>query len=359
MPNKTHRTYSIMFLTSVNERSQQKIPTQCTSKETSSNKIWPRYLVLTTQTIAVTGLVVTTGVAAYSTYKYLTLKSYLHGRDSDSGHSHDEGHGHSHDGGGEGGDFGGYEDSKNSFMSLHYATANEVMRYSFIPKDAIEFPRRAADICIKYFGDSEKSGVPSRVMDVGCCVGRISFELTRGFKEVVGLDYMRGFVDLCKELQRFGVANYTATEEAEIKTTHAARVPSNLERDKVTFVQGDACNLSDDLGQFGCVLAANLVCRVPKPMAFLKKVPDVLAANGILVIMDHYSWDEMDTEKSEWLGGFYKDMKPVMSSSVLKSTLSENFELLDSTDIPLICTFSARTYFYMVVEVTVWKKKTK
>lgn len=108
------------------------------------------------KTIAITSLAITTGVAAYSTYKYLALKNLLYGDDCECGHSHDGGHGHSHGGGGEEGDFGGYEDSKNSFMSLHYATVNETARYSFIPKDAVEFPRRAADICTKYFADIEK-----------------------------------------------------------------------------------------------------------------------------------------------------------------------------------------------------------
>lgn len=44
-------------------------------------------------------------------------------------------------------------------------------------------------------------------------------------------------------------------------------VPYNIlqDRSRCHFKEGDACDLPEDIGQFGCVLAANLICRLPDP----------------------------------------------------------------------------------------------
>ena len=62
-------------------------------------------------------------------------------------------------------------------------------------------------------------------------------------------------------------------------------------------MQGDACDLPRDLGQFGCVLAANLICRLHKPYEFLNRLAGLVASKGILVITSPYTWLEQFTEK--------------------------------------------------------------
>ena len=41
-------------------------------------------------------------------------------------------------------------------------------------------------------------------------------------------------------------------------------------KEKVKFIQGDACNLNKDLGQFDLIFGGNLVDRLPDPAKFLK-----------------------------------------------------------------------------------------
>jgi len=65
----------------------------------------------------------------------------------------------------------------------------------------------------------------------------------------------------------------------------------------VSFHCGDACNLPSDLGQFGCVLAANLICRLPNPYKFLDRLPSLVAPGGILVLTTPFSWSEEFTPK--------------------------------------------------------------
>ena len=69
------------------------------------------------------------------------------------------------------------------------------------------------------------------------------------------------------------------------------------DRGRVRFQLGDACNLPAELGQFGMVLAANLVCRLPDPMAFFNRLKDLVVPGGIVVITSPYSWSEQYTPK--------------------------------------------------------------
>lgn len=59
---------------------------------------------------------------------------------------------------------------------------------------------------------------------------------------------------------------------------------------------GDACNLPD-LGKFGCVFAANLICRLPEPADFYSRLPDLVVPGGLLFITSPYTWLESYTEK--------------------------------------------------------------
>ena len=57
---------------------------------------------------------------------------------------------------------------------------------------------------------------------------------------------------------------------------------------------GDGCDLPE-IGQFGCVLAANLICRLPDPIQFFDRLRSILVPGGIVVITSPYSWLEQYT----------------------------------------------------------------
>ena len=65
----------------------------------------------------------------------------------------------------------------------------------------------------------------------------------------------------------------------------------------MTFQVGDACALPSDIGKFGMVLAANVICRLPEPMAFFNRLKDLVVPAGILVIVSPYTWLEQFTPK--------------------------------------------------------------
>lgn len=77
---------------------------------------------------------------------------------------------------------------------------------------------------------SLKSTVPSRAFDIGCAVGRSTFELTKRFKQVIGLDYSQVFVDVCATLKNVGQMSYFVQDEGDLVTHLTAKVPDTLVR---------------------------------------------------------------------------------------------------------------------------------
>jgi len=135
-------------------------------------------------------------------------------------------------------------------------------------------------------------------------------------------------------------------------------VDSEIDRSRLSFYQGDACNLPGDLGQFGCVLAANLVCRLPNPYQFLDRLPSLVAPGGTLVITSPYSWLEEFTPKNLWLGG-YKDAegKNVSGFDTLKRYLGPNFELIEEKPMSFFIRETARKNQWTVAHTTIWKRR--
>ena len=88
-----------------------------------------------------------------------------------------------------------------------------------------------------------------------------------------------------------------------MSTTLEATLPEGVDGSRVTFQQGDATALPEDIGTFDAVLAANLIDRLEDPGRFLASLPDLLNPGGQLVISSPYTWLEEYTPKSNWLGG--------------------------------------------------------
>merc|ERR1712167_486960 len=62
-------------------------------------------------------------------------------------------------------------------------------------------------------------------------------------------------------------------------------------KNKITFLQGDACDLNEEeLGQFDVVALANLICRLPEPLKCLDSLERMVKPNGLVVMTTPFSW---------------------------------------------------------------------
>jgi RNA polymerase sigma factor (sigma-70 family) len=84
------------------------------------------------------------------------------------------------------------------YLFFHYAGFEEAAGNLPVPREAWGFAERAVTELLSDSGEMESA------LDVGCAVGRSSFELARRAQRVVGVDYSRAFVDACKTIQSAG-----------------------------------------------------------------------------------------------------------------------------------------------------------
>lgn len=200
----------------------------------------------------------------------------------------------------------------------------------------------------------------SKALDLGCSVGRASFELAKTFDEVMGIDFSANFINVGVKLKIYDSLIYKVKKEGEIFEEKSVSLKDlDLEdiKDKVSFMQGDACNLKDIYTGYDLVFCSNLIDRLYYPKRFLDDVPSRVNKDGLLVLLSPYTWLEEYTPKQNWLGGYIKDNKEVSTLDTLKENLSSNFELVDTLDVPFVIKETARKYQHTISQMSIWKRK--
>ena len=138
----------------------------------------------------------------------------------------------------------------DEYLLFHYGDPNILMPYKFGPIDALDFTKRTSQLCSKFLPTESSTCISSkRCLDVGCSVGGSSFELSRTFSEVIGIDFSQHFVDAANEMKQKGEMGYDILQQGKIYSKGTAKLPEDINRSKVSFYQGDACNLNSSLGK--------------------------------------------------------------------------------------------------------------
>jgi 5-histidylcysteine sulfoxide synthase/putative 4-mercaptohistidine N1-methyltranferase len=213
--------------------------------------------------------------------------------------------------------------------------------------------------CVKIASKFAKN--PNKALDLGCATGRASFELARTFDVVEGVDFSARFIGVGVKLKNDGYVAYASKTEGDLAERKKVTIEDlgyeNL-REKVSFWQGDACNLKPNYNSYDLVMATNLIDRLYNPKLFLEDIKNRINSAGILMLTSPYTWQESSTKKEFWLGG-YKDEsgKEVKTLDTLKEILNDEFELLHLQDLEFVIKETARKFQHSVAEVSVWRKR--
>ncbi|DAZ98002.1 TPA: hypothetical protein N0F65_005160 [Lagenidium giganteum] len=246
------------------------------------------------------------------------------------------------------------ERAVHEYLQFHFGDPKKVVPYAFAPQDAVAFLPRTVEESARL----TPTGQRRRALDVGCAVGRATFELARHFDEAVGVDFSHHFAETANKMKSEGKLPYDALIQGDIWEVRQAAVPSDIDRTKVHFEQGDACNLKPSLGKFDVVFASNLLCRLPNPEKFLTDVSSFINPNGIFALISPYSWLEEYTAKDKWIGGVLdSNGKRIESFDQIERILSSNFKLVKRQDYPFIIREHARKYQWGVSDGTFWQRK--
>ena len=180
------------------------------------------------------------------------------------------------------------------YLLFHYGKPDEVLTHGSGPHEALDYPARCVSECL----DAARLPEKARALDLGCAVGRSTFELARHCAEVIGIDFSRRFIEAANVLRGAVGLEYLRADEGTLTTPCRASVPPEIDRARVGFEVGDAMCLRAGLGGFDVVLMANLIDRLREPQRCLDQLPGLVKPGGQLIITSPYTWLEDFTPRA-------------------------------------------------------------
>jgi putative 4-mercaptohistidine N1-methyltranferase len=230
------------------------------------------------------------------------------------------------------------------YLLFHYGSEQEILPPEYAwpagMREALHFPQRT----VAYF----TAGRVERGLDLGCAVGRSTFEMARSCDEVLGLDFSHSFIRAADALRRGESLAYERLDEGRLRTELIARRPDGVTGASVRFHQADALHLSADLGCFDRVHAANLLCRLRDPQCLLDRLPALVKPGGQLVLATPCSWLEEFTPPENW--------PPAGTFDWLQALLTPAFVLVRQAEEPFLIRETARKFQWTRSLVSVWRR---
>lgn len=244
----------------------------------------------------------------------------------------------------------------------HYETDSQVSEYcefhwgdSYF--DVPNFPKALAEMAVAAMGDTPKGSA----LDLGCATGRSAFELARHFDAVTGVDFSARFINVGDQLVKHGRIRYTLVDEGELlayRERTLAELGLEAVAHKLSFMQGDACNLKPVLTGYDLIIAANLIDRLYDPALFLNHVHERLNAGGVLMVASPYTWLTEHTARAHWVGGFKKDGENYTTLDGLKERLGAHFDMLgEPCEVPFVIRETRHKFQHSLSEVTLWRRR--
>ncbi len=233
------------------------------------------------------------------------------------------------------------------YLLFHFGTAEEILEG--VAFDRANLPARCLEFPVTTVEAAGITGEIGRALDLGCAVGRSSFELSKVAREVVGIDFSSSFVKVAASVGKSENPAYRRYFEMHLSDELVARLPEGSEPERVTFEQGDAMDLREDLGSFDFVHAANLLCRLPEPKRFLDRLPDLVNPGGKLVMATPATWMDAYTPRANFPPGPTLDF--------LKDYLEATFEFQEVNELPFLIREHQRKLQLSTAQTSVWIRR--
>lgn len=261
-------------------------------------------------------------------------------------------------------------ESLNEYLLLHYGNHHDVIGHldkprnsndiqPIIPPEWTEFPKRCAELVLEQMKILNIE--PNRFLDIGCSVGRVCFELSHAFQEVMGIDKSASFIDMANRLRNGELIHYKRKEEGDIFSPLSVKLKkSPAHYMNVHFESIDAQNLPESLGKFNVILMANVLCRTLDPemtLTHLISSPGFIAHHGLFILLSPYSWLESFTPKEAWMGGIERTGNFVFGGNRMKQLLEPELTLIHEFEMPLLIREHARKFQMIVSHGMIWHKE--
>lgn len=240
-----------------------------------------------------------------------------------------------------------YEDPKvlSEYLLFHFGKPDEILPPEILwpagMHEALNFAVRTPS----HFNANQVE----KGLDLGCAVGRSTFEMSKACGHVTGIDFSHAFIGAASKLRGGQAVPYFRVDEGHEGMPLEAKVEGSLDASGIVFKQGDAMDLPSELGSFDRVHAANLLCRLSEPEKLLGRLGDLVKPGGELVIATPCTWLAEFTPPAKWPE---KD-----TLSWLKTHLGDSFHLCKEADEPFLIRETARKFQWTRSLVTVWSRR--
>jgi len=199
-----------------------------------------------------------------------------------------------------------------------------------------------------------------RLLNLGCSVGRVAFELSQFFQHIDAVDFSARTIQYGVQLQTGASVRYTRTIEGDIceynEITLADKVKqANSER--ILFSQADGCNLKDNFKHYDVILIQNALEQSYDPKRLLANAVSRLNPSGLLIIISDYHYQLQTTDKAKWLSGVKVNGENLSGIDALTSELNDEFDLVATKELPRVVADSARNFNVSHCQLSVWRAK--
>lgn len=191
-------------------------------------------------------------------------------------------------------------------------------------KDQLQEKERASinDVLLRGL-ETLKGKVSGPIIDIGCSVGRSSFELAESFEDLVlGVDLNFGMLQLAQNIL---LKNRVVYEKRRVGLVYEKKDFSVIfdNAEKVDFWACDATALPFQNTIFSMALSLNVLDCVSSPYEHLLSITQRLKQGGKVIITTPYDWSNA-TAIASWIGGHSQRSKYKGFSELILRDLIEN-----------------------------------
>src|SRR5271154_6267509 len=119
------------------------------------------------------------------------------------------------------------------YLLFHYGTPEQICPLLPEARTACGFPARCVSESLRHIVLKKRT----RALDLGCAVGRSSFELSRHFDTVLGIDFSGRFIAAAKQMQDERAVTVRVPRESSATDELQLELPEDLRTEHVQFEQ--------------------------------------------------------------------------------------------------------------------------
>jgi SAM-dependent methyltransferase len=234
------------------------------------------------------------------------------------------------------------------YLLLHYGRPQDICPFTFVPREMLAFHARIRTECLLPLPRrAGRMAQKTRALDLGCGVGRFTFELGRVVDEVIGIDSSKSFVRAARKMAKTQAITIRVKQSGHDFVSRKLSLPRTLRRSHVLFKAGDATG-SEVFAQepFQIVAAINLICRLPNPRDFLSDLHRLVVPGGQLVVASPFTWMADYSPPSQWT-----------TAEETQAVLRPHFRLARRGSLPFLIREHLRKYQMVISDVMVFVRQ--